>query len=593
MKISKTAFKEYARCNRIYPLERLYLQKLDTNLSYFDEESARDLLETMFDIDTGEDLIYQEDEQIQELMKYYEEVERLTIDIASRKLNIELPYFSDTKKQTSFSFKDDSGHEFYSYLDGFGQTEDEFIVVEVKATTSKSFLEAGSKENPIFINQDNIFKLTPVIPEDDKVFYRNYEKLFNMFSANGKYVFDLAVERYIIENSIKQKFPSLANKKGKYYLGVLNSNYVFSGEYINAKPNYTDDLVVLIDLTEITEQFLEKISEYKNQIVEVLLGKDLEEQRLGKKCGFKSQGECIFFNTCFPTIKQKGSITEYIMARKFGPHKYTKEEMFNRGIKKIGDIPFDWLENPNNIIQYNSFMNNTIHYNKDKIAKAIKSLKYPIYHLDFESFNCPLPRFKGEKPYMQSLFQYSIHIERVAGKADILKDNYSFLASDHSDVREELIKEMIKVIDLTNGGTVLVYNKSFESARIKELANIFPEYKNELLKINEAIYDLLDIVKTSKNVYLELGYSEEESKEVNFYHNDLQGSYSIKKVLPIFSNLSYKDLEVQHGGDAILAYVKMKDMEKEDIEVLRNQLLAYCRQDTWAMFLILDEFRKI
>ena len=55
---------------------------------------------------------------------------------------------------------------------------------------------------------------------------------------------------------------------------------------------------------------------------------------------------------------------------------------------------------------------------KDKIKLAIDSLNYPIYHLDFETFPCPLPRFKGETPYTQSLFQYSIHIEKEPGVCD-------------------------------------------------------------------------------------------------------------------------------------------------------------------------------
>ena len=47
------------------------------------------------------------------------------------------------------------------------------------------------------------------------------------------------------------------------------------------------------------------------------------------------------------------------------------------------------------------------------------------------------------------------------------KDHYSFLAKDHSDVREELIKEMLNVIK-PDGGTILVYNISLKT-RIREL----------------------------------------------------------------------------------------------------------------------------
>ena len=106
------------------------------------------------------------------------------------------------------------------------------------------------------------------------------------------------------------------------------------------------------------------------------------------------------------------------------------------------------------------------YFDKARIAYALKSaLKYPLYHLDFESYNSPLPRFRGEKPYAQSVFQYSLHIERAPGVCDIEKDHLEYLSPDHEDRREELIVKMIKDIDLSNGGTVIVYNEAFERAR--------------------------------------------------------------------------------------------------------------------------------
>ena len=51
----------------------------------------------------------------------------------------------------------------------------------------------------------------------------------------------------------------------------------------------------------------------------------------------------------------------------------------------------------------------------------------PIYHFDFETFGCPLPRFQGEKPYQQSVFEFSLHIEREPGVCDKEKDNFIFL----------------------------------------------------------------------------------------------------------------------------------------------------------------------
>ena len=136
----------------------------------------------------------------------------------------------------------------------------------------------------------------------------------------------------------------------------------------------------------------------------------------------------------------------------------------------------------------------------EKIREGILELRYPIYHLDFESFPCPLPRFKGESPYMQSLFQYSIHIEHEPGVCDKDSDNYYFLAGDHNDPREALIKGMIDIIK-PDGGSVLVYNIAFEKTRINELARLFPAYKDRLLDIADRLFDLMDIVKGNTKLY--------------------------------------------------------------------------------------------
>jgi hypothetical protein len=175
--------------------------------------------------------------------------------------------------------------------------------------------------------------------------------------------------------------------------------------------------------------------------------------------------------------------------------------------------------------------------------------------LDFETFPCPLPRFKGEKCYTQSPFQFSLHIEREPGNCDKDKDHYEFLAADfNSDMREELVKKLCEYIDVDNGGTLFAQNVSFEKGRIKELAEVFPEYKNKLLKMVDMASDLLYIVRNNPPFYEALGYDKEDAKKVNYYHEKLSGSYSIKKTLPVLGDLKYDDLDVKNGTEALVTY---------------------------------------
>ena len=254
-------------------------------------------------------------------------------------------------------------------------------------------------------------------------------------------------------------------------------------------------------------------------------------------------------------------------------------------------MPDNYLEREKNIIQKQVTKTHIPYFNKEKIKAGIAQITYPIYHLDFESFPCPLPRFRGEKCYSQSVFQFSLHIEKEEGVCDKINDHYGYLAVNTDDHRLELVEEMIKYIKLDKG-TILVYNDSFEKTRLKELSEIFPQYKKELLRMRDMVFDLMNITKTRSSLYEELGFNKEEASLFNYYHEDMTGSFSIKKILPLFSNLTYKGMEIANGVEALVTYAKFPKMTQVEYEYKYQKLVEYCRQDTWAMVEILKGLRK-
>jgi hypothetical protein len=562
-----------------------------------------ELLSHMFSEDEGIDLLNEPDVQLEAMLPYYSEVERWALKCASKQFGLNFEFHSETKEQECFQFTDLYNNTFYCFLDGYNETDSEVYVIEVKATTNRKFKELGPKRkgkiDSIFELKDNIYRLRSINAQELLEKYGNhYRKLFDPYSNVGANVYDIAVERYIIENGIRQNRPNLLGKKFKYYLAVLNGDYVFPGEYKEGEPVYgtsaDDSIISFVDMTEITEEYLPRIDEFRERISRTIHNPKIEEPKIGSYCEFNRQGGCLFSKVCFPELFEKGAITEYMYFNGIteGNKKYSKFDLINANKRKLSDIPRESLTNLNQLIQRDCYDNSKEYINLVKIESGLTQLEYPLYHLDFESFPCPLPRFRGERAYSQSLFQYSIHLEREPGICDEIIDNYSFLGNDFLDHREELIHGLINTIDLDKGGTVIVYNKSFESNRLKELMEIFPEYRLKLKEINESIFDLMDLVKTKTEFYKELGFEEEESKIVNYYHNDLRGLYSIKKILPLFSDLSYEDLDVKNGTEAIAVYARFKSLPKEDIAVLREDLIKYCRQDTWAMVVILKNLRK-
>lgn len=607
MNISKTMFKAYSKCNRVYGCDEIYKKTTLSNQSLFEderEEKLLSILETMYDSDTGEDLLNISSSASEALLPYYTKVEEVAMEKAEEIFSLKIHHDVDTKKQKSFSFSKD-GHSFYCYLDGYSETGDTIYIFEVKATTTKKFMELGTKEKgefyPVFERKGNIISLKKDYQEKAplKKLNEQYKKLLDRYTSCGKYAYDIAVERYIIENAIKEKALNPENKKIKYYLTVLNSNYVFKGKYINNEAVYEKDpngneVVNFIDLDEVTLQYQKQIEKEAFDMTQNF-SRPLQNPVFDKHCQFKSSSKCAFCKICFPDLFKHGNIYEYLSCEVFKDEENKKHpiaDLINEGKTKLTDIPLSYL-NTNQKIQRDCFDNNKVYLNLDKINKGLNEIKYPIYHLDFESFPCPLPRFKGENPYMQSLFQFSLHTEKAPFCCDIEKDHFSFLAKDFSDCREDLIKALIDKIDLSKGGSVLVYNASFEKTRINELARMFRDYKESLLNINNHIFDLLDIVKTNGKLYMGLGYDEEKAREINYYNNNLFGSYSIKKVLPIFSDLSYQDLEVKNGTEAINVYASYPLYSPQELEEKRRELEIYCRQDTWSMVVILWGLKKL
>ena len=113
-------------------------------------------------------------------------------------------------------------------------------------------------------------------------------------------------------------------------------------------------------------------------------------------------------------------------------------------------------------------------------------------------------------------------------------------------------------------------------ARIKELADRYPELQQPLLAINTRIFDLLKVAE-------------------QYYYNPIQqGSWSIKSVLPaIAPDLSYEALDgVQDGRMAMEAYLEAVHPQTSQArkDQIHEQLLAYCCLDTFAMVRLWEFF---
>lgn len=189
------------------------------------------------------------------------------------------------------------------------------------------------------------------------------------------------------------------------------------------------------------------------------------------------------------------------------------------------------------------------------------------YYLDFETVQFGVPLWAGTRPYQQVPFQLSCHVEKPGHAIRHLE----FLDVTGDDPSRPFAETLLKAIG--KSGPVIVYNASFESTRLKELAALFPDLAPALEAIRKRIVDLKPVTRE------------------HYFHPGLEGSWSIKNVLrTIRPDLDYGMLdEVGEGGEAVEAYLEAIDTATaaNRKETLRQALLEYCKRDTEAMIHVL------
>lgn len=238
------------------------------------------------------------------------------------------------------------------------------------------------------------------------------------------------------------------------------------------------------------------------------------------------------------------------------------QELSTQGVIELADVP-DQLLSPKQLRVKTHTLSNTVYFDAVGAAADLAAFGLPAYFLDFESIQLAVPIWKGMRPYQQNTFQFSLHTLSATGQLD----HTEFLDLSGDDPSEPFAQALIAVCG--ESGPVYVYNATFETSRMSELATRYPYLSAALLAINERVVDLLPIARE------------------RYYHPSQQGSWSIKKVLPaVVPELRYGDLEgVQDGGMAMEAFIEAihPDTPTERKYLIEQQLQAYCRLDTYAM----------
>ena len=338
-------------------------------------------------------------------------------------------------------------------------------------------------------------------------------------------------------------------------LAHVNRNYVFEGGDIDVRRFFR-----IRNLTRRIDKLQHDLTFRLRAFFSVLNQPKAPNLPTGPHC--TNPVTCEFFDRCnLPRPTNHVGFLPRI-------HASAVEELMEMGVESIRDIPEDFPLNERQR-RAAACVQKGEPWFSEELGKELRSLKYPLFFMDFETVNPCVPRFKNMRPYDQLPFQWSVHVQRQPN-AEV--EHHEFLATDTTDPRSEFITSLCAA--LGKSGSIVVYHQPFEEQRLSELAAWLPEFAGRIKKIQARLWDLLPLIRNC------------------VYHPAFAGSYSLKSVLPaLVPEMSYAGMAVANGQDAGLAWQSLVrgGLDQVERDRIRKALLDYCGLDTLAMVKLLDK----
>ena len=404
---------------------------------------------------------------------------------------------------------------------------------------TKAIYEATFSFDDVFVKADIIVR--------NRGFWDLYE-VKSSTSVKEHYWDDVAVQYYVLSGC--------GLPVNKAYLVHINNGYVRDGDIV------PEELFVLQDITGIVREKQASIPETLTGMRTMLRGR-MPEIDIGPHCS--DPYDCDFMDFCWRHVPEDSVFS--LRGRGIDPW-----EMYRQGVVRMEDVPLDAL-NLMQRMQVEYSLDRKAHADPVKIREFLKKVRYPVCFLDFETFGSGIPLFDGTRPYQQVPFQYSLH--RIDAEGEESR-HFEYLAQPGVDPRKEIAEKLLG--EIPEGACVIAYNMAFEKRVMRELGEFAPNHRKRLNAIAEGMIDLM-----------------EPFKRRDIYHWRMNGSYSLKSVLPVLvPGMTYEGLEISDGAMASEAYFAMETIaDPAELSRLRKALLEYCKQDTLGLVRLLEKMRAM
>jgi hypothetical protein len=435
----------------------------------------------------------------------------------------------------------------------------EAVLVETKGTQAKQDTERLVADGTKTIFQATVFTDTGLFAMADGIDYDEDSATWTLLeikstnSVHKEHIHDVAFQKVAFEEA--------GYKIGRTGVIFLNKEYRRKSKVLAA------DFLAREDITDRVEAILPTIRE---QAYDALKSITNMTEPKGCSCRLKSRSNhCPTFQLLNPDIPAYSvfDITR-IRGKKL-------EALVDSDIFDVSNVPDDMKLSAPQKNQVDAAKSGNTTIDKAAIARTLNELTFPLYFLDYETVSTAVPLYADCKPYQQIPFQYSLHVLRSPGNE---LEHYEYLSEDATTLpARELLETMERLLD--DDGSVIVWHKSFEMGRNREMGETYPEYAAFMKSVNDRVFDLKEIF----------------SKQY-FIHPDFKGSNSIKDVLPVLvPELSYKELGIQNGQIAPIRWYDAVTRAVGETEARKifDDLIKYCCLDTLAMVKIYEYLIKL
>ncbi len=331
----------------------------------------------------------------------------------------------------------------------------------------------------------------------------------------------------------------------RVFLVHLNGEYIREGE-IN-----TSEMLVFAN---ITEDVADIESQTREEIEAALQFVASDQDLQGCTCREKTRSNhCDAFAIFNPDIPNSSiySLPNLRQGKLNG--------LLSRGVVGLNGVPDDFQLTDNQRLVAKSAKTGIPQINETQISKFLSKLTFPLYFFDYETFSSAVPLLDGTGPHKQLPVQYSAHILEEDGTL-----SHKEYLEREARLPDRLVERMVK--DIGPRGNIVSWHASFETTRNTEMSRLYADKAAFLSDINDRMVDLEVVFK---NYYVDARFD---------------GSTSLKKVLPVVCpSLDYGELEVQDGGSAMEAWWRMICASQKESDEIAENLLRYCKLDTYAM----------